>query len=99
MMPAEGPCLSEAACVFRLLADESRLRILRLLGARAELSVGGIVTATGLSQQRISHHLMLLRRGGVVECRRRGQQVLYHLSSPIVTDLLRLTFGDSQEAP
>jgi DNA-binding transcriptional ArsR family regulator len=96
MTPADEPSLFEAARVFRLLADESRLRILRLLAARGELPVGAIVTATGFSQQRVSHHLMLLRRGGLVVCRRAGQQMRYQLSAPIVTELLRLAFGDGQ---
>jgi DNA-binding transcriptional ArsR family regulator len=97
LKPANGPSLAEAARVFRLLADESRLRILRLLTSQGELPVGSIVTRLGVSQQRISHHLMLLRRGRVVECRRDGQQMLYRLSSPIVIDLLRHTFGKRWE--
>ena len=55
----------------KLLADPTRLRLVALLSAE-ELAVGELVTITGLGQSRISNHLSLLKRAGLVQERREG---------------------------
>lgn len=62
----------------RLLADETRLRLLLLL-RREELSVVEIQEALGMGQSRISSHLALLRRARLVQDRRVGKNILYKL--------------------
>jgi ArsR family transcriptional regulator len=59
------------ADVFRLLGDEARLRVLRLL-AHGRLNVGELVRILGLAQSTVSRHLKLLREGGLVAERREG---------------------------
>ncbi|MGA0870624.1 MAG: metalloregulator ArsR/SmtB family transcription factor, partial [Planctomycetota bacterium] len=49
----------------KLLSDATRLRLLALL-SRDELAVQELVSITGLAQSRISHHLSLLKRAGLV---------------------------------
>ena len=78
----------QAAQVFQLLADETRLYILLQLAAHHELAVAAVCQAVGQSQPATSHHLKLLRMGGLVTYRRRGKQNLYTLSSDRVRDLL-----------
>ena len=63
--------LPEPAALFRSLSDETRLRLLRLLG-REELNVQELVRITGLSQPRISKHLAILREHGWLTQRRTG---------------------------
>jgi ArsR family transcriptional regulator len=80
---------SQAAQVFKLLADEGRLRILLLLSGRGEMSVKALGEAIGSSQPVVSHHLTLLRLGGLVHFRREGKHNFYSLASEIVPSLLQ----------
>jgi DNA-binding HxlR family transcriptional regulator len=66
------------AKVLKAMADDTRLRILRLL-FQGERSVGDIAQALGLSQTHTSHHLAILRAAGLVEDERRAQRVLNRL--------------------
>lgn len=66
----------KAASIFRLLADETRLRILLLLEGD-EWNVGALQERAGIPQPSVSHHLQLLRRGGLVSARRDGRFVYY----------------------
>jgi DNA-binding transcriptional ArsR family regulator len=80
--------LSQAARLFMLLGDESRLRILLALAERGELTVSVLARVCGQSQSGTSHNLRLLYLAEVVGCRRQGQFNYYSLTSPIVRDLL-----------
>nr|WP_279343361.1 metalloregulator ArsR/SmtB family transcription factor [Fundidesulfovibrio terrae] len=61
---------------FKALADETRLRLLRLL-TRFELNVGEIVGVLNMGQSRISRHLRILVESGLLEARRDGLWVFY----------------------
>jgi ArsR family transcriptional regulator len=63
----------------RLLADETRLRLLLLL-QKEELSVVEIQDVLGMGQSRISGHLAQLRRAGLVSDRRAGKNIYYALA-------------------
>src|SRR5256885_4237172 len=65
----------------RLLGDEGRVRILRLL-ENEELSVAELQEILGMAQSRISMQLSLLKQAGFVEVRRSGQKSFYRLSAP-----------------
>ncbi|MEY2546239.1 MAG: hypothetical protein QOG48_1356 [Verrucomicrobiota bacterium] len=62
--------------LLRLLADETRLRLLVLLQDE-ELSVAELQEILGMGQSRISSHLAQLKRAGVVDDRRSGKNVYY----------------------
>ena len=62
----------------RALADENRLRLLRLV-AEKELFVCQLMAVTGLSQPLVSRSLALLEREGLVDSRREGKHVFYRL--------------------
>lgn len=62
--------------LLRLLADETRLRLLVLL-EEEELSVAELQEILGMGQSRISSHLAQLKRAGVVDDRRSGKNVYY----------------------
>ena len=66
---------------FRLLADPSRLRILRLL-EREELSVAELQEILACGQSNLSTHLAQLKSAGLVEDRRNGKNILYRLKQP-----------------
>lgn len=61
-----------------LLADKTRLKILKLL-AEKERHVGALTAELGLPQPTVSHHLAWLRTVGLVSPRRAGKFVFYAL--------------------
>jgi DNA-binding transcriptional ArsR family regulator len=61
-----------------LLADKTRLKILKLLAAK-EHHVGALTAELGLPQPTVSHHLAWLRTVGLVSPRRAGKFVFYAL--------------------
>lgn len=64
--------------LFRALADETRLRLLNLIG-EDEVCVCYFVEALRTSQPKISRHLAYLRRAGIVEARREGRWMHYRI--------------------
>src|SRR5438270_759652 len=68
--PAETDLVAK---YFRGLGDPIRLRILELLRAEGELTVGQLVERLGIAQPKVSNHLACLRWCGFVE---RDQYVL-----------------------
>jgi len=65
----------------RLLADSTRLRILRLLTVE-ELSVAELQEILDMGQSRISTHLSLLRQRGIVADRKDGKKTFYGFRNP-----------------
>jgi len=63
----------------RLLADETRIRLLLLLHEE-ELSVLELQEILGMGQSRISGHLAHLREAGLVQDRRAGKNIYYALT-------------------
>jgi DNA-binding transcriptional ArsR family regulator len=75
---------------FRGLGDPSRLRILELLRAEGELSVGQLVGRLRESQPKVSNHLACLRWCGFVEARREGRTVYNRIADERVEAMLDL---------
>jgi ArsR family transcriptional regulator, arsenate/arsenite/antimonite-responsive transcriptional repressor len=73
--------VQNSAELFRALADETRLRILNLLG-RGEICVCDIMTVLAIGQSKASRHLAYLRNAGLVEDRRVGLWMYYSLAEP-----------------
>ena len=63
--------------VFKLLADETRLKILMFLLREKELHVSAMCDRLNQSQPAVSHHLALLRVAGLIEPRRDGKHNFY----------------------
>lgn len=63
--------------VFKLLSDETRLRILLYLMREKELHVSALCDRLEQSQPAVSHHLALLRVAGLIEARRDGKHNFY----------------------
>ena len=71
--------MKEAARFFKVLADESRLKMLWLLFNRRELCVCDIMAVLEITQSKASRHLRYLRDAGVLEDEREGLIVNYRL--------------------
>ena len=66
----------------RALASRTRLRVLRLVAERGELSVAELSRLVGLSRPLASWHLRRLQRAGLVRQRRQGRKMHYSLDGP-----------------
>lgn len=87
----EAPDRSDlVAKYFRGFGDATRLRILELLRAEGELSVGELVTRLGEPQPKVSNHLACLRWCGFVDARREHRVVLNRLADRRVAEMLDL---------
>lgn len=71
--------------VTKALADETRIRILKLLEGGG-LYVCQIMAVIGLSQSTISKHLAILKTAGLVEDRKAGIWVSYSLCADRIID-------------
>ena len=71
--------MQQAARFFKILADETRLRILWLLHNERELCVCDMVEVLGITQSKASRHLTTLRHAGLVTDRREGTWSYYSL--------------------
>ena len=68
-----------AAILFKHLSDPTRLQVVTLL-TEGERHVGGLCDQFNMSQPAVSHHLALLRLGGIVDRRRHGKNNFYSLT-------------------
>ncbi len=69
----------QSASLFRLLGDEARLRILRLLDSE-RLNVTELTSILGIAQSGVSRHLGLLKDAGLVEERRDAGFTFFRLA-------------------
>jgi len=81
--PASEQLLERIADRLKAMADPMRLRILHVLQG-GERCVNDILGQVGGSQANVSKHLAVLRRVGLVECRREGVNVYYRIEDPTV---------------
>lgn len=73
------------AGLFRLLGDEARLRLLRLLSLE-RLNVSELTGILGIAQSGVSRHLGLLKEAGLVSEQREGGYTYLRLSREVAAD-------------
>jgi DNA-binding transcriptional ArsR family regulator len=81
--------LERIADRLKAIADPMRLRILHTLQA-GEHNVNDILGLVGSSQANVSKHLAVLKKAGLVDCRREGTSIFYFISDPEVFDICRI---------
>ena len=69
----------EITNVIKALADESRVRILRIL-LRGSFQVGELVAVLDMGQSRVSRHLKILTDAGVLTAQREGTRMFYRVA-------------------
>ncbi len=89
--------LQDFVTIFKLLSDETRVRILFYLTQRDELHVRALCSLLGQSQPAVSHHLALLRTSGLIEPRRSGKHNFYRLLPQRFQELLDTVFASIPE--
>ena len=97
--------MKEASALYRLLGDEARLRLLRVLD-KDRFNVKELTGILGLAQSGVSRHLGLLKEAELVIEERDGAYSFYRLSPAIKDDgksplwpLLQAQFEESASAP
>lgn len=83
---AANPAIKDIAKVFRLLSNETRLKLILAL-AEGDMCVNDLCKKLGLSQPMASHHLGLLRMSSLVHDTRSGKMVIYSLNRPLWNDI------------
>ncbi len=71
--------VQRAANLLKQVSDPTRLQVIVRL-TEGEKHVGALCDDLGLSQPALSHHLALLRHGGIVAPRRQGKHNFYSLT-------------------
>lgn len=91
----------ELAEIFRLLGDNSRLRIV-LACLDEAVAVGDMAARLKLQPSLVSHHLRLLRAARLLKAERHGKQVHYRAADAhvrrILGDMLAHVAEDTPEA-
>ena len=70
--------------LLKALANETRLKILKLLSKR-EMCVCELTVALNLTQPTASHHLNILENMGLIEDKKNGKWVFYSVTNPELT--------------
>ena len=91
-LPGQEECI-QAAELFKLISDGTRLRILWLL-CHCEACVSTIAAVMEMSDPAVSHHLKLLRRSGVIVSRREGKEMYYKLADTAQAQLVHRACED-----
>ena len=68
-----------ASMLLKHVSDPTRLQVILTL-SEGERHVGALCTQLGQSQPAVSHHLALLRHGGIISPRRQGKNNFYGLT-------------------
>lgn len=91
--PAPERVVRDLVQVFKLLADETRMRILFYLSRAGELHVRALCDLLDQSQPAVSHHLALMKAAELIELRREGKHNYYRIMPQRFEQSLELLFS------
>jgi DNA-binding transcriptional ArsR family regulator len=74
--------------IFKVLGDQTRIKLLSLLVAEDEMCVCDIAAALHMQQSAISHQLRVLRNARLVKFRKAGKEAFYSLDDDHVVRLM-----------
>ncbi len=79
--------------IFKALANEERIGILRLLRKNKEMYAQDIERCFYLEQSTTSHHLNMLKNAGITKSRKEGRKVYYSIDYTLF-GVVWQSFGD-----
>ena len=79
---------NELMNLFKILANDTRLRLLHALTRESEMSVMALANAVTMKPQAVSNQLQRLVDRGILGSRRNGNNIYYRIVDTCVTDLL-----------
>ena len=83
----EADKLYDLAELFKIFGDESRLKILFVLG-NGELCVDKIAEDLSMNQSAVSHQLRILKTSRLIKGRRDGKRIFYSLADDHVHSII-----------
>lgn len=96
MLPEQEPITADQAAeledLFKILANDTRLRLLHTLARVEEMCVCDLAAAVEMTPQAISNQLQRLADRGIVATRRSGNMIYYRVVDECVIGLLRKAF-------
>jgi DNA-binding transcriptional ArsR family regulator len=81
---------AELVRLYKMLANDTRLRLLHALERAGELSVTDLAGEVGMKPQAVSNQLQRLADQRIVASRREWNRLFYRIADPCVTGLLDL---------
>ena len=85
--PAEA---GKIVALFKVLANDTRLRLLHALARSGELCVTELAASVGMKPQAVSNQLQRLADRSIIRGRRDGNNIQYRIVDPCVLSLLEL---------
>ena len=76
--------------LFKIFANETRLRLLHALERGGEVCVTDLAVAVGMAPQAVSNQLQRLADRRIVSARREGTRLYYRIADPCVAGFLDL---------
>jgi ArsR family transcriptional regulator, lead/cadmium/zinc/bismuth-responsive transcriptional repressor len=89
---------SELRATFKVLASETRLRLLHALERSGELCVNDLAAEVEMAPQAVSNQLQRMADRGIVVARRERSSVIYRIADPCVTALLEFGLCQAEDA-
>ena len=84
--------------LFKVLANDTRLRLLHALARSGELCVTELAASVGMKPQAVSNQLQRLADRSIIRARRDGNNIHYRVVDPCVLSLLELGLCLIEEA-
>ncbi len=78
----------ELAGLFKILANDTRLRLLHALARAGEMNVMGLAKTVAMKPQAVSNQLQRLADRGFLGSRREGNNIYYRIKDPCAISLL-----------
>ncbi len=85
--------------LFKVLSNDTRLRLLHALARAGELCVSDLCTAVNMAPQAVSNQLQRLADRQIVVARREGTRLFYQITDPCIPGLFDLGFCLLEEIP
>lgn len=71
----------------KAMSDKTRREILNLL-KDGDMTAGDIAARFSMTQATVSHHLSVLKDGGLVTDRRDGKYIFYELNTSVIEEIM-----------
>lgn len=86
--------IKEATEMLKVIADESRLRIIKALSKEKKICGNDLLVKVECKQATLSHHMSVLTECGLVKAKRSGNKVQYSLVKSELESLANFLYGE-----
>lgn len=92
-----GRQAADLVVVFKVLGNDTRLRLLHALHRDRAVSVGELAEQVGMRPQAVSNQLQRLADRGIVAARREGNRIFYSIADACIPAVLDLALCLTEE--